>query len=87
MPLAEAIAQPRLHHQWMPDCVLADREAQIGALIRALKAKGHCVKTRSSIGNAHGVLVDKNGQFEAAADPRGEGVAGALTVPTSDAKR
>ncbi len=87
MPLAAAIAQPRLHHQWMPDCVLADRKDQIGDLIRALKAKGHCVKTRSSIGNAHGVLVDKNGRLEAAADPRGEGMAGALNVPESNAKR
>ena len=87
MPLAAAIAQPRLHHQWMPDCIMADRQAQIGDLIKALKAKGHCVKTGRSIGNAHGVLVDKTGQLEAAADPRGEGVAGALRAPKSDAKR
>ena len=87
MPLAAAIAQPRVHHQWMPDCVLADGEAKIGGLIRALKAKGHCVKTRSRIGNAHGVMVDKDGFLEAAADPRGEGVAGALEVPQSNAKR
>ena len=87
MTLAQAIAQPRLHHQWMPDCILADRQQQIGDLISALKAKGHCVKTRSSIGNAHGVMVKNTDSLEAAADPRGEGVAGALKAPESDAKR
>ena len=87
MTLAQAIAQPRLHHQWLPDCVLVDRADQLSALTGALKAKGHCVKARPSIGNAHGVLVAPDGLLEAAADPRGEGVAGALAPASDDAKR
>jgi len=89
MSLAQAIAQPRVHHQWMPDCVFVDRKAQLGSLVGALKGRGHCVKARRSMGNAHGVLVGKDGMLEAAADPRGEGHAGALVAPPSeaDAKR
>ena len=89
MSLAQAIAQPRVHHQWMPDCILVDRKDQLGGLIGALKRKGHCVKARPSMGNAHGVLVGSDGMLEAAADPRGEGHAGALMSPKSkaDAKR
>jgi gamma-glutamyltranspeptidase/glutathione hydrolase len=78
MNLAQAIAQPRLHHQWMPDCVIFDEGKLPGGLISDLKSLGHCLKGRSSIGNAQGVLVRKDGRLEAAADPRGEGLALAL---------
>ena len=45
--------QPRLHHRWLPDCVLVDRADQLRRP-PAPSAKGHCVKARLSIGNAHG---------------------------------
>jgi gamma-glutamyltranspeptidase/glutathione hydrolase len=81
MGLADAIAQPRLHHQWLPDCVFVDPGQHRPKTLSALRSKGHCVEARRSIGNVHGVLLGSDGLFEAAADPRGEGEAAALTRP------
>ncbi len=77
-PLAESLALPHFHHQWLPDCVLLDRKGLPPAMSEALKDQGHCLKVREDFGNAQGILIDAKGRTTAASDPRGEGTAAVL---------
>ncbi len=73
--LAESLALPRFHHQWLPDCVLLDRQGLNEDMSDALKELGHCLKVREDFGNAQGIMIDDKGRVTAASDPRGEGTA------------
>jgi len=42
LSIADAIAEPRLHHQWSPDEVIVERGFSPD-LVSALKARGHDV--------------------------------------------
>lgn len=68
----EAIAAPRLHHQWSPDELSI--ETAFGAdLLQGLEARGHKLKVRGAIGIgvSQGVMWDATtGTFRAASDPR-----------------
>ncbi|MEJ2539245.1 MAG: gamma-glutamyltransferase [Gemmatimonadota bacterium] len=57
MDLPEAVAQPRIHHQWLPDRIAAE-ETLDPALVEALEAMGHTVVVRGRQGLAHSILVD-----------------------------
>jgi gamma-glutamyltranspeptidase/glutathione hydrolase len=73
---AEALAQPRFHHQWKPD-ELRVEEAVSAEVRRELARRGHRVKVERTLGAAQAVGWDAaRGNFEAAADPRGQGVGG-----------
>ncbi len=68
MPVREAVAAARIHHQWMPDNLIA--EAEIAAETkRALERRGHNVRERGTIGVAQAIVVEK-GKVSGAADPR-----------------
>lgn len=71
----EALAAPRLHHQWKPDELHAER-AWGEAVIAELRRRGHTVAVDASLGAAQAVGRDAQGHWSAAADPRGEGAAG-----------
>src|SRR5258708_1655517 len=43
LPIAEAVAAPRIHNQWMPDEVVVERGFS-PELVRALQARGHNVR-------------------------------------------
>jgi gamma-glutamyltranspeptidase/glutathione hydrolase len=75
MPLDEALAAPRLHHQLRPDAVQVERNGIEAETARALAARGHVLETVARpIGNAQAVRVDwETGTREAASDPRWEG--------------
>ncbi len=75
-PPREALAAPRLHHQWKPDELHVER-AWGEAAIAELRRRGHTVSVDASIGAAQAVGRDAEGRWSAAADPRGEGAAGA----------
>ncbi|HLN08208.1 MAG TPA: gamma-glutamyltransferase, partial [Xanthobacteraceae bacterium] len=69
--IADAVAAPRIHHQWLPDQVMA--EASVPAdTIRALEARGHAVAVRSKWGSANSILSTPDGLI-GAADPRTRG--------------
>ncbi|KAB1075588.1 gamma-glutamyltransferase [Methylobacterium planeticum] len=71
MNLAEAVAAPRIHHQWRPDVLLAE-EGLSPDTLALLRARGHAVKVGSSSGSANSVMrVD--GLLAGAADPRQRG--------------
>jgi gamma-glutamyltranspeptidase/glutathione hydrolase len=68
LDIAEAIAQPRFHHQWLPDQVRTEPGLP-PALIEALKARGHDVSVGPNSGGANSILVTPEG-LTAAADAR-----------------
>jgi len=77
LPIGQAIAAPRVHHQWRPDQLLV--EPTIGKpAIDALANMGHTIKTSTAIATAQALSVDANAVLTAAAEPRLPGVAGAL---------
>ena len=54
--IADAVAAPRVHHQWLPDYVLVESSVP-GATIRALEARGHTVRIGPVSGSAHSIGV------------------------------
>jgi gamma-glutamyltranspeptidase/glutathione hydrolase len=74
MDMAEAIAAPRVHHQWLPDRLRIERFGASPDTIRLLKMMGHDVqvsRTSRAQGRAMGIMVDaESGLLTGAADPR-----------------
>ncbi len=57
MPVVQAVAAERLHHQWLPDEVLTERKAT-DAEIPVLRAMGHTVRTGIGLGDGHTIAID-----------------------------
>jgi gamma-glutamyltranspeptidase/glutathione hydrolase len=75
MPLDEALAQPRFHHQWQPDELRVER-AMPESVRAELTRRGHTVKTVETLGAAQGVAAGLAAKrFVGVSDPRGEGQA------------
>ncbi len=71
--LLEAVREPRIHHQWMPDVVLAE-EALDAGVVAGLEARGHSVRLRPRFGHANCVEVDPGtGTYRAVADHARDG--------------
>ncbi len=75
LTIDEALAQPRIHHQWRPDTLLV--ESTVPEDVRAaLEAMGHHVQVGDSVGVSVAIGRDlKTGVFSGAADPRVNGKA------------
>jgi gamma-glutamyltranspeptidase/glutathione hydrolase len=71
MNIAEAVAAPRVHHQWMPDRVQAESGLSPDT-VRLLEAKGHKITIAATSGSANSILVTSEG-LTGAADPRQRG--------------
>jgi gamma-glutamyltranspeptidase / glutathione hydrolase len=65
MPIQEAVDAPRLHHQWFPDRVQFEGTKSHRDTVKALEAMGHSVSF-SRQGDAHSILVTKQGYIGAA---------------------
>jgi len=76
--LQEAVDRARLHHQWMPDVVVAEPDALSPETARELERRGHELAVRTEIGEVHAVRGLAGGVMEAAQDPRGPGHAGVV---------
>jgi gamma-glutamyltranspeptidase/glutathione hydrolase len=75
MPLDEALAQPRFHHQWQPDELRVEKTVP-EKVREELAKRGHKVKVVETLGAAQAVALDGNaGKLAGAPDPRGEGQA------------
>jgi gamma-glutamyltranspeptidase/glutathione hydrolase len=71
MNIAEAVAAPRIHHQWLPDQV--DAESGLSPdTIRLLEARGHRIAVGRTFGSANSIMVTPEG-LTGAADPRQRG--------------
>ena len=73
MDLEQALAAPRIHHQWAPDALLVE-EGLDPAVRQRLSELGHTVDVERSGGFAVvQAVARKDGAWHAAADPRGGG--------------
>ena len=79
-PLQTAVDRPRLHHQWLPDRLRFEADALAPETRAALEARGHRLEEIEAVARLQAVRRLADGSFEAAADPRGSGVAG-VVVP------
>jgi gamma-glutamyltranspeptidase/glutathione hydrolase len=71
MNIAEAVAAPRIHHQWLPDQVDAERGLSPDTM-RLLEARGHKIAVGRTFGSANAIVVTPEGFF-GASDPRQRG--------------
>lgn len=76
MTMTEAVWAGRFHHQWLPDQISMEEDALSEPVQDSLRALGHSLEERGSIGRVDAILRRTNGQLEGAADPRGDDVAG-----------
>lgn len=83
MSLEEAVAAPRYHHQWLPDCITAEYEAFGGDIKRGLAGRGHRIEERrDTIGDAQ--VIRAGGSAACGmSDPRGGGSADGVERPDS----
>jgi len=73
MNAQEAVDQPRIHHQWLPDILAMERGFSPDTL-DLLRAKGHQIRLTNFIGEVAAIKWD--GKFlEGAADGRVEATA------------
>ncbi|MEE8606267.1 MAG: gamma-glutamyltransferase [Nitrospiraceae bacterium] len=74
MDIAEALAAPRVHHQWLPDKLRIERFGASPDTTRLLEMMGHEVQawgTSRRQGRAMGIMVDpETGLLKGTADPR-----------------
>lgn len=75
LPLDEAIAAPRLHHQWSPDRVLFEPSLD-QALVNGLDRLGHDLRATGSIAVGQAICFDPSTDlFSGVHDPRAQGKA------------
>ena len=68
VPLEQAVAASRIHHQWMPDAIFHEGDLP-PATLKALEAKGHKLMSRGRIGHANCIEVDPGtGELRAVAE-------------------
>ena len=72
----EAVYTQRLHHQWMPDTLFAERGFS-RTILDFLKNEGFSIKLRTRIGDVNGIYLWK-GKYIPIADPRADGRAGTI---------
>ena len=77
MNIAQAVASPRIHHQWLPDLLLVESGFSQDTL-NILEKKGHKLRESRTMGSVQAILKEGN-YFYGAADPRRPG-AGAVAV-------
>lgn len=75
MGMQEAVNARRVHHQWLPDAVIAEEGALTAEVQKQLEAMGHSLRERGQIGRVDAILVLPGGRLEGGADPRGDDAA------------
>ncbi|SDJ83050.1 gamma-glutamyltransferase 1 Threonine peptidase. MEROPS family T03 [Ferrimonas sediminum] len=73
MNVAEATAASRIHHQWWPDEIRAEKSLNPDTK-RLLEAMGHKVTVKPSMGSTQSIMVTEQGLL-GASDPRRRGAA------------
>ena len=77
MSLRDAVARPRIHHQWLPDEIVYEEGALSGEAMIDLQHRGHTLRKADwHVGEVDAVRWNEAGGFEAAADSRGPGGSG-----------
>lgn len=72
MPLDEAVAAPRFHHQWLPDEIKVEPTAIDTVERKKLWKMGHQLKGVNRMALVKAVQVLPDGRLHGAGDPRNE---------------
>jgi gamma-glutamyltranspeptidase/glutathione hydrolase len=82
MPLAAAVAAPRVHHQLLPpNEIIEEPYATLEPKVRAeLEARGYRFVNQGWNGDIQAIVIEPSG-VSAVSDPRGRGVARVLSPP------
>jgi gamma-glutamyltranspeptidase/glutathione hydrolase len=83
MNVADAVDQPRMHHQWLPDLLTVERGYGPDT-IRLLRERGHDVRIVDSINTTLQAVAFRDGLFRGASDPRRPGAASVAPEPRDD---
>ena len=76
MNIYNAIAAPKIHHQWLPDKIDYEKTALSEDVKNNLISRGHKLNEVKSLGRLEGIVIDSgNKTFYGATDPRGFGKA------------
>jgi gamma-glutamyltranspeptidase/glutathione hydrolase len=77
MGMQESVAQPRFHHQWLPDVIKMEPKGFDSITKQKLISKGYKIDESNSvvIGKVDAILVRDDGKLEGGADPRGDDTA------------
>lgn len=70
MPLREAVAAPRMHHQSLPDQIFVEPDGLEGGVLRALRQMGHTVQERSGYSGDIAAIRRTRDSWIGVADPR-----------------
>jgi len=74
MPVREAVAAPRFHHQWLPDKLVLEQWGFSADTLERLQQAGYQIDFREHLGECQAIEVDpQTGWRFGAADPRGDG--------------
>jgi gamma-glutamyltranspeptidase / glutathione hydrolase len=68
--VSQAVAQPRVHRQWLPDLVYAEPDAFAPEVLAKLQAMGYRFKFEGAGSGANAIAVAPDGTRTAAHDPR-----------------
>ncbi|TSA27954.1 MAG: gamma-glutamyltransferase [Ignavibacteriales bacterium] len=76
MNIYDAIAAPKIHHQWLPDEIDFEKFSLSDDVQKNLLARGHKLGKEKSLGRMEGIILDhRTNTFYGATDPRGYGKA------------
>jgi len=75
IPLHEAVAAPRFHHQWQPNLLWHEPDAFSDATSSELQRLGHVLRERSIYGGVNAIEITPEGIRHGVADPRSPGSA------------
>jgi gamma-glutamyltranspeptidase/glutathione hydrolase len=54
----DAVAAPRIDHEWLPDRVTIEADGVDPAIVQELQALGHEVRVQGRQGSAHSIWID-----------------------------
>ncbi|WP_341937737.1 gamma-glutamyltransferase [Marinimicrobium sp. C2-29] len=69
LALEDAIAMPRVHHQWRPDHLFVEKTLP-DPVRGALETKGHSLRRLGDYGSTQAIGLDRKGGFISVAEPR-----------------
>jgi gamma-glutamyltranspeptidase/glutathione hydrolase len=76
MNVDDAIQTARVHHQFMPDTLVVDRDRMSADLLEGLRKRGYKIDDDHGVARVYAVKKTDKGILDAAFDSRGEVAAG-----------
>jgi gamma-glutamyltranspeptidase/glutathione hydrolase len=69
MKPTEVVSQPRFHHQWSPDQIRMEKSVSADTREK-LKSIGHAIDDAGDFGTSQILILNSDGTFSGATDPR-----------------